>query len=93
VRLSKYWLLALCIVVLGSIASAFAADDDKWNKIDLKPLIPPIVPLPPNAQVAPGSFDTTPAPGATSTPLYNTNTQRPEGTGGGLKITIPMKGN
>jgi hypothetical protein len=86
----KYWLLAFGIVLFGS--TAFAADDDKWNKIDLKPLVPPIVPLPPNAQVAPGSFDQTPPPGY-SKPAYETNSQRPEGTGGGLKITIPMQGN
>jgi hypothetical protein len=89
VRLSGYWLLAFGIVVLGAIVPASAADEDRWNKIDLKPLIAPIVPLPPNAQVTPGAFDPTPTPG-NSAPSFN-NSQTQTSPAGGLKLTIPTR--
>jgi len=84
---SRHWLLACGVVLLS--ASAVAAEDDRWNKIDLKPLVAPVVPLPPNAQVAPGGFDQTPPPGY-SAPAYNSpSSQLPNSTGGGIKLTIP----
>jgi hypothetical protein len=89
VSLSRYSLVALCIVLLGAMApGGVAAEDNQWNKIDLKPLIPPIVPLPPNAQVAPGSIDLTPTPGRPTGSFDNPQTPA---TAGGVRITIPTR--
>jgi len=47
--------VALCIALLGVISAANAqTPDDRWRQ-DLKPLVPPVVPLPPNSQLNPGS--------------------------------------
>src|SRR5712691_2401266 len=90
VSLSRYSPLAFCIVLLAAVApGGAAAQEDRWNKIDLKPLIAPILPLPPNAQVTPGAFDPTPTPG-NSTPSFN-NSQAPTAPAGGLRITIPTR--
>ena len=46
-------LSALCFVLFGAAAAGGAlAQEDKWLH-DLKPVIPPVVPLPPNSQVNP----------------------------------------
>lgn len=88
--LSSYSPLAFGIVLLAAIGpGGAAAQEDRWNKIDLKPLIAPILPLPPNAQVTPGAFDPTPTPG-NSTPSFN-NSQTPMAPAGGLRITIPTR--
>jgi hypothetical protein len=90
VSLSRDSLLALCVLLLGSIApgGAYAqqADQDKW--LDLKPFVPPVIPLPPNAQVAPGALDLTPTP---SNPAPIHNPQLPTSSGPGLRITIPNR--
>jgi hypothetical protein len=57
-------LCALGIALLAFAGTACAQADDtktEWRALDFKPLIPPIVPLPPNAQVAPGGLDFTPS--------------------------------
>jgi hypothetical protein len=91
--LSRNSPLALCVVLLGTVAAsgAYGQADDKgseWNQLDLKPFVPPVIPLPPNAQVAPGTLDLTPTP-SNPTPLHNP--QLPTTSGPGLRITIPNR--
>jgi hypothetical protein len=90
---SQNLLLALYLVLLSTIGSsdAYAQTDDRrseWNQLDLKPFVPPVIPLPPNAQVAPGTLDLTPTP-SNPTPLHNP--QLPTTSGPGLRITIPNR--
>jgi hypothetical protein len=86
-------LLALTVALVGAlagIADAQPADDrsSQWNTLDLKPFVPPVIPLPPNAQVAPGALDLTPTP---SNPAPIHNPQLPTTSGPGLRITIPNR--
>jgi hypothetical protein len=79
--------------MLGATASgaAFAqADKDKatsWKEFDVKPFLPPVLPLPPNAQVAPGTIDQTPFFGDRA-PINNPQAPPPAS---GLRITVPMR--
>jgi hypothetical protein len=80
-------------VLLGAFSSgaAFAQADDRrpeWKEFDFKPFVPPIVPLPPNARVAPGGLDFTQSP---SDPARITNPGNPTPTGPGLRLTIPTR--
>ena len=87
--LSKIALLALCIVLLGAIATDDAYAQDKPDKpIDLKPLIPPVFsPLPPNSQLNPGTVGGTTTP-YTTAPLQNP-AQAPPAPG--IRLTIPSR--
>ena len=87
--LSKISLLALCIVLLGAIATDGACAQDKPDKpIDLKPLIPPMFsPLPPNSQLTPGTVGGTTTP-YTTAPLQNP-AQAPPAPG--IRLTIPSR--
>jgi len=94
-NLPGHSLLVLCAVVLGAMAAqeaaAQAAAEDQWNKIDLKPLIPPIVPLPPlppNSQLAPGGLGGTASPFSSAPPTISS--QAPS-SGAGITLTIPSR--
>ena len=81
------------IALLGSLASAQAQQqDDSWNKIDLKPLVPQFVPilppLPPNSQLSPGGV------GGAVTPYSAPALQdslAPAQPGAGLRLTVPTR--
>jgi hypothetical protein len=89
VSLSRQFLLCLCLMLLGAIASNEARAQTTQEKLfDVKPFIPPIIPLPPNAQVTPGGVNLTPSP---SDPATVSNPQTPSGAGSGLRITIPTR--
>ena len=78
----------LCVALLGMAIPAGAqtqSNQDRW--LDMKPFIPLIIPLPPNAQVAPGTIDQT---RTYSDPAQITNPQTPP-SASGLRLTIPMK--
>jgi hypothetical protein len=81
--------LVLCVALLGIAVPAGAQtqndQDNKW--LDMKPFIPPVIPLPPNAQVAPGTIDQT---RTYSDPSQFTNPQPPP-SASGLRLTIPMR--
>ena len=85
---------ALCtlgIALLAFAGSACAQTDDtktEWRQLDFKPLIPPIVPLPPNAQVASGGLDFAPSQ---SDPARITNPGNPTPMGPGLRLTVPNR--
>jgi hypothetical protein len=82
-------LFALCIVLFGAVASSGAhAQEDKWKQ-DYKALVPPVVPLPPNSQLNPGSVGGTQTP-YTTAPLQSP-TQSPSQPAPGLKLSIPSR--
>ena len=90
-RLSKPSRLALCAVLLGALAagSASAQPADKDERYNLKPLIPPVFQLPPNAQVKPGDLGRTQLPTDPTAPT--TATQPQSAPAPGLRITIPTR--
>jgi hypothetical protein len=89
-RCPKFVQFALCIALLGVVSCANAqAQEDKWLK-DLKPLVPPIVPLPPNSQLNPGSVGGASNP-YTTAPLQAPSTQAPTQPAPGLRLTIPSR--
>jgi hypothetical protein len=87
-NLSKPVWLALGLVLL--CVSGAAAQDDKWDKkYDLKPLLPPIVPLPSRSRLDSGTVGGTQTP-YTSAPLQNPNlSSAPPAPG--LKLSIPAR--
>jgi hypothetical protein len=89
-RCSKVVQFALCVALLGAVSFSNAqAQEDKWRQ-DLKPLIPPIVPLPPNSQLNPGSVGGASNP-YTTAPLQTPSTQAPTQPAPGLRLTIPSR--
>ena len=83
----RHSVLALCVVVLAATAAGGAsAQDNQWNRLDLKPLLPPV--LPPHAQVAPDSLSQAATPG--DLPALN-KSQTQTTPAGGLRITIPTR--
>jgi hypothetical protein len=86
--LSKYALLALCI--MSCAPSGAFAQANQWDKpVDLKPLVPPVVPLPPNSRLNAGSVGGYQTP-YTTAPLQNPNIA-PTEAAPGLKLTIPAR--
>jgi hypothetical protein len=84
----KQALLAFCILPLA--APAALGQPNQYDKpVDLKGLVTPVVPLPPNARINPGSV------GGYQTPYTTAPLQRPDFTSPdpapGLKLTIPTR--
>ena len=97
-RCPKFVQFALCIALLGVVSCANAqaqsstnaqAQEDRWRQ-DLKPLIPPVVPLPPNSQLNPGTVGGASNP-YTTAPLQTPSTQAPTQPAPGLRLTIPSR--
>ena len=81
---------ALCVALLGVTCDANAqTPEEKWRQ-DLKPLVPPVVPLPPNSQLNPGSVGGANNP-YTTAPLQTPTTQAPTQPAPGLRLTIPSR--
>jgi hypothetical protein len=86
-QLSKHLLLVACIF-LSCAAGAASAQEGKYDKpVDLKPILPPVFPLPPKSQINPGSFGGNQTP-YTTAPLQNSGTPTTPQTPG-IKFTIP----
>jgi hypothetical protein len=84
---SRPMLLALGLALL--CASGAAAQEDKWDKkYDLKPLLPPVVPLPPRSRLDSGTVGGTQTP-YTSAPLQNPSSSSAPAPG--LKLSIPAR--
>ena len=83
--------LALCAVLLATAAPAIAQTDRPPPQVDLKPLLPPIIPpplLPPNSTLTPGSVSGGTQSPYSSAPLYDpTQNQATPG----LRLTIPTR--
>jgi hypothetical protein len=91
-KLPSWALLALCIVPLCA-PGASAQEDSKWGKpIDLKqfvPPLPPVVPLPRNYELNPGSVGGSQGSSASNpfqSPASSATTTTP-----GIKLTIPAR--
>jgi hypothetical protein len=85
--LPRFLLFALCLVLAGVIntGSTYAQQD---KPIDLKPLIPPVLPpLPPNSHVTSGAVTSTPIPGTANTPP----SQAPTQSAPGFRFSIPVR--
>jgi hypothetical protein len=84
-------LLALCMLPLCVPGGASAqVDKEKWGApIDLKQLLPPVVPVPRNYQLTPGAVGETQGPN-TFTPLQNPAQSSPQAAPG-IKLTIPTR--
>jgi hypothetical protein len=86
-KLSRFALLWLCAWPLWTTTGAFA-QADKWDKpVDLKPLVPPVFPLPPASRLNPGSVGGTQTP-YTTVPLQNPDSSATQ-SAPGFRLSIP----
>jgi hypothetical protein len=91
VNARTHLLLALCAMLCGVIACTDArAQANDEEVYELKPLIPPVIPLPPKAQVNPGAALGRPLIAGDQAPPAN-DFRTPATTGPGLSITIPTR--
>ena len=86
-------LCALGLLLLGTMTTgAQTPEDNKWDKLDLKPLVPQFVPilppLPPNSQLAPGGVGGALSP-YSAPPLQDSLS--PAQPGAGLRFTVPSR--
>ena len=91
-HLSRHSLLALIVVLLAvpALGGAFAQTSNERQEYDWKPFLPPLVPIPPNAQVNPGSLTAATAPRSSAAPQFdNSPIERPRAPG--LTITVPTR--
>ena len=78
------------VLHLPCAPGAAFAQANQWDRpVDLKQLIPPVVPLPPNARLNPGTVGGYQTP-YTTAPLQNPNNLSNE-PAPGLKLTIPAR--
>ena len=88
-NLSRFALLALCIALPCAPGDA-RAQANQWDKpVDLKQLVPPVVPLPPRSRLNPGTVGGTQTP-TTTAPLQNPNLSATE-PAPGIRLTIPAR--
>jgi hypothetical protein len=88
-NLSKQALLAFCIMLPCASGAAFA-QANQWDKpLDFKQLVPPVVPLPPNSRLNPGTVGGYQTP-YTTAPLQNPNLS-PTDPAPGIRLTIPAR--
>ncbi len=88
--LSKISLLALSIAVLGATVPTGASAQQTDKPFDFKPLLPPVVPVPPNSAVTSGSIGGTQNP-YTTAPLQGPTTQAPTQSAPGMRLTFPTR--
>ena len=86
---STITLLVLGIGVLGVLAPTSTPAQQTDKPFDFKPLIPPVVPVPPNSSVTSGSVGGTQNP-YTTAPLQSP-TQAPSQPAPGMRLTIPTR--
>ena len=88
-RLSRHVLLALGIVLLCAPGGAFAQEDKRDKPLDLKPLVLPVFPLPPNSRLNPGTVGGAQTPNTTA-PLQNP-AYSPTQPAPGIRLSIPSR--
>ena len=89
---SRHEVLAVSTMLLALLLPASAYAQGKEDKpFDLKPFIPPVITLPPNAQVAPGTSTQTTLPTDRASPIYNPQATEPSGAGVSIKIPNPFR--
>jgi hypothetical protein len=79
--------LAVSLATIGMTANANAQQTDK--PFDFKPLLPPLVPVPPNSAVTSGAVGGTQNP-YTTAPLQSP-TQGTTQSAPGMRLTIPTR--
>lgn len=84
---SRRLLVLLGMIAVAAASSAHAQQTDK--PFDFKPLLPPLVPVPPNAAVTSGAVGGSQNP-YTTAPLQNP-TQGPSQAAPGMRLTIPTQ--
>jgi hypothetical protein len=88
-NLPRHALLAICIMLPCAPGGALA-QANQWDKpVDLKQLVPPIVPLPPSSRLNPGSVGGNQTP-YTTAPLQSPNLS-PTEPAPGFRLTIPAR--
>lgn len=85
----KISLLVLSVAILGAIAPTNVSAQQADKPFDFKPLLPPIVPVPPNSAVTSGSVGGTQNP-YTTAPLQSP-TQAPTQAAPGMRLTFPSR--
>src|SRR5882757_481851 len=80
-------LLAACFVLSCGPGAAWAQADKYDKPVDLKPIVPPIFPLPPSSQINPKSFGGNQTP-YTTAPLQKSDAPTTQQTPG-IRFTIP----
>jgi len=81
--------LAASSIVFAYTAGAAFAQEGKYDKpVDLKPIVPPVFPLPPTSQINPGSFGGNQTP-YTTAPLQNSGTPTTTPQTPGIRFSIP----
>ena len=85
----KISLLVLSLVVFGVTAPASVSAQQTDKPFDFKPLLPPVVPVPPNSAVTSGSVGGTQNP-YTTAPLQSP-TQAPTQAAPGMRLTFPSR--
>ncbi|HWF93431.1 MAG TPA: hypothetical protein VG291_00565 [Xanthobacteraceae bacterium] len=88
-NLPRQALLALCVALPCAPVGASAQQNQWDNPVDLKQLVPPVVPLPPNSRLNPGTVGGTQTP-YTTAPLQNPNLS-PSDPAPGIRLTIPAR--
>jgi hypothetical protein len=88
-NLHRCALLASCIMLPCAPHGALA-QANQWDKpVDLKQLVPPVVPLPPSSRLNPGTVGGNQTP-YTTAPLQNPNLS-PNDPAPGIRLTIPAR--
>jgi hypothetical protein len=89
-NMGRHSLFALGIVLFAACASTGANAQQTDKPFDFKPLMPPIVPVPPNSQVTSGSVGGTQNP-YTTAPLQSPTQQAPTQSAPGMRLTFPSR--
>ena len=87
--LPKIALFVLSLVVPAVTAPEGVVAQQADKPFDFKPLLPPVVPVPPNSSVTSGSIGGTSNP-YTTAPLQSP-TQAPTQSAPGMRLTIPTR--
>jgi hypothetical protein len=88
--LSKLTLLALSVAILGATAPANAQGQQTDKPFDFKPLLPPVVPVPPNSAVTSGSVGGNQNP-YTTAPLQSPTQPSTSQSAPGMRFSIPSR--
>jgi hypothetical protein len=91
--LPRIVLLSVGIALVGAVTPAAAQTQQTDKPFDFKPLLPPVVPVPPNSAVTSGSVGGAQNP-YTTAPLQSPTqgpTQGPAQSSPGMRLTIPTR--
>ena len=89
---SRHTHLALLVLLAATTITGTAHAQGREDKpFDLKPFIPPVIALPPSAQVAPGTSSQTTLPTDRASPIYNPQAERSSGPGPNITIPTPLR--